>query len=164
DNLYTVFVDVVAADETLRYSRTNLDGITQLLNLRLELVRRNQLPEAEVDVLRSQVGQARLQVRAAEQALVRTTRTLAQLLNIPPPEAPTIRVQDTLRDARELPQSASDLIRMAQESRPDLIAYRLGVDRADADLRLALANRFSDVYLLAQPYTLQDNRPFGLKS
>ena len=36
--------------------------------------------------------------------------------------------------------------------------------RANADVRLALANRFSDVYLLAQPYTFQDNRPFGLKS
>jgi cobalt-zinc-cadmium efflux system outer membrane protein len=48
--------------------------------------------------------------------------------------------------------------------RPDLAAYRLGLTRAQADVKLALANRFSDVYLLYQPYTLQDNRPFGLKS
>ena len=50
------------------------------------------------------------------------------------------------------------------DSRPDLLAFRLGVERANADVRLAQANRFSDVYLLAQPYTLQDNRPYGLKS
>src|SRR5262249_13592363 len=72
DNLYTVYVDVVAAEETLRYSRTNLDGITRMLNLRLELDRARQVPEAEVDVLRSQVGQSRLQVRAAELALETT--------------------------------------------------------------------------------------------
>jgi cobalt-zinc-cadmium efflux system outer membrane protein len=53
---------------------------------------------------------------------------------------------------------------MALTYRPDLIAYRLGVARADADIKVARAERFSDVYLLAQPYTFQDNRPYGLKS
>ena len=36
--------------------------------------------------------------------------------------------------------------------------------RAEADVRLARANRFSDVFLLFQPYTYQDNAPYGLKS
>src|SRR4051795_12587258 len=56
------------------------------------------------------------------------------------------------------------LIQPAFASRPDLNAYRLGVARADADVKLANAERFSDIYVLAQPYTYQDNRPFGLKS
>ncbi|MFM1801398.1 MAG: Cobalt-zinc-cadmium resistance protein CzcC, partial [Planctomycetota bacterium] len=38
-------------------------------------------------------------------------------------------------------------------------AFRIGIERAFEDVRLARANRFSDVYLLYQPYTLQDNRP-----
>jgi cobalt-zinc-cadmium efflux system outer membrane protein len=38
------------------------------------------------------------------------------------------------------------------------------LQRAHADVALARANRFSDVYLLAQPYTFQDNRFQGLKS
>ena len=77
----------------------------------------------------------------------------------------SIRVEDTLRDSRELPQSAEDLIETALASRPDLIAFRLGVERAKRRRpALPMANRFSDVYLLAQPYTFQDNRPFGLKS
>ena len=52
---------------------------------------------------------------------------------------------------------------MGLSSRPDLNANRLGLTRAHADVKLARANRFSDVYLLYQPYTLQNNSPFGLK-
>src|SRR5262249_3444458 len=48
DNLYTAYVDVVAAEETLRYSRRSLEGLTQLLNLRRELFERGQVREAEV--------------------------------------------------------------------------------------------------------------------
>jgi cobalt-zinc-cadmium efflux system outer membrane protein len=164
DNLYTVYVDVVAAEETLRFSQAYADGITRLLNLMIELLKAGQVIQATTDAIRSQVEQASLQVREATQALGRSTRTLAQILNIPRSEAASIKVQDTLRDTRELPEPAETLIEKALASRPDLIAYRLGVERANADVRLALANRFADVYLLAQPYTFQDNRPFGLKS
>lgn len=164
DNLYTAYVDVAAAEETLRYSNKYLEGIARLLDLNLDLLKRGQVTEATTDAIRSQVEQARLQVRASTQALGRTTRVLAQQLNIPRADAASLRVQDTLRDARELPRQADELIRTALESRPDLVAMRLGVQRADADVRLAHANRFSDVYVLAQPYTFQDNRPYGLKS
>jgi len=42
-----------------------------------------------------------------------------------------------------------------------LQAYRLGIARSHADVKLALANRLADVYLFYQPYTFQDNSPFG---
>ena len=35
---------------------------------------------------------------------------------------------------------------------------------AEAAVRLAKANAFSDVYVLWQPYTFQDNAPYGLRS
>jgi outer membrane protein, heavy metal efflux system len=54
-------------------------------------------------------------------------------------------------------------VKLALDSRPDLNAYRLGVQRAEADVRLARANRLSDIYLVYQPYTLQEGQPFGLK-
>jgi cobalt-zinc-cadmium efflux system outer membrane protein len=60
--------------------------------------------------------------------------------------------------------SGDALLSIAMESRPDLIGYRLGIERAEADVRLALANRYQDIYVLYQPYTLQDNQPNGLKS
>ncbi len=56
------------------------------------------------------------------------------------------------------------MINLALNYRPDLRAYRLGVKRAEADVQLARAERFSDVYLLYQPYTFQNDAPIGLKS
>ena len=50
------------------------------------------------------------------------------------------------------------------KSRPDLIAQRLGNLLAEADVTLAKADWLSDVYVLYQPYTLQNNAPYGLKS
>ncbi len=46
---------------------------------------------------------------------------------------------------------------------PTSLAFRLGVSRAHADVRLAKANAYSDVYVLWQPYTFQDNSPYGVK-
>ncbi|MFO0888419.1 MAG: TolC family protein [Isosphaeraceae bacterium] len=164
DNLYTAYVDVVAAEETLRYSRAYATGITELLDLNLKLLKKGQITEATTDALRAQVEQAQFQVREAVQALGRTRRALAVILNIPREEAESLRLRATLRDVRRLPMTLDDIIRTAMDSRPDLAAYRLGVTRADADVRLARAERYADVYLLAQPYTYQDNRPYGLKS
>ena len=53
---------------------------------------------------------------------------------------------------------------IALAERPDIVSFRLGVRRAEADVRLAKANAYSDVYVLWQPYTFQDNSPYGLKS
>ena len=56
------------------------------------------------------------------------------------------------------------MLGVALAARPDLVSFRLGVGRAEADVRLALANRYSDIYVLYQPYTFQDSEPLGLKS
>jgi cobalt-zinc-cadmium efflux system outer membrane protein len=63
-----------------------------------------------------------------------------------------------------LPESEEQLIQRAMTARPDLVAFRLGLRRAELDVVVARKERFSDLWLLYQPYTLQDNRPFGLKS
>lgn len=164
DNLYTAYVDVVAAEETLRYSRAYAEGITRLLNLNRELLKKGQITEATTDALQAQVEQAQFQVRESTHALGRATRTLGVVLNVPRDEVNSLKVQSRLRQSVDLPMPMEQLIASALESRPDLNAFRLGVTRADADVKLARAERFSDVYLLAQPYTLQDNRPSGLKS
>ena len=54
---------------------------------------------------------------------------------------------------------------MATDERPDVVWHcGSAFCRAEADVRLARANAFSDVYVLWQPYTFQDNSPYGLKS
>ncbi len=164
DNLYTYYVNVVAAEETLRYSTRFVEGITKLYTLRLQLFERGQISSDQVNALRAQKELAEFQVRESTEALKHQTAVLATLLNIPRNQAGELKLRSSLRDVSPLPQPAEDLIQLALKSRPDLIAYRLGVARADLEIRLAKANAYQDVQLLYQPYTLQDNRPFGLKS
>jgi cobalt-zinc-cadmium efflux system outer membrane protein len=164
DNLYTAFVDVAAAELTLTFSKSYLVGITALLKVNQDLFDKKQISEDPVFAVRAQVEQAQLQVRESQQAVSRSTRALARMLNIPREQALSIRIRDSLRDDRPLPKKEEELVQIAMQSRPDLVAFRLGLARANAEVRLAQKERLSDFFLLYQPYTLQDNRPFGLKS
>jgi cobalt-zinc-cadmium efflux system outer membrane protein len=164
DNLYTLFVDVAASELTLSFSRSFLEGTTRLRDINLELLRKGQISEPTVDALTAQVDQSRVQVREAEQALSRTTRALAQILNVPRQDALALKIRTDLRNVDSLPQQEEELIETAMNSRPDLIAFRIGIERANAEYLLARRERLSDFYLLYQPYTFQNNAPFGLKS
>lgn len=164
DNLYTVYVDVAAAELTRSFSVAYLKGITDILGVTRKLYTETQIPESQVDHVTAQAEQAKIQVRDAEVAVTKATKALAQILNIPRSEALSVKIQTKLRDVEPSPEGEDALIQTSLNARPDLIAYRLGIERARADYLLARKERLSDFYLLAQPYTLQDNRPFGLKS
>jgi outer membrane protein, heavy metal efflux system len=112
----------------------------------------NQLEAAEVGVM------------DAEEAYRDAKRTLGGLLNIPPEQAEALEMRGTIRDLVPPPPPAEALTGMALVARPDLVAFRLGIALAEANVRLAEANRFSDLYLLYQPYTFQNNAPFDAKS
>ena len=89
---------------------------------------------------------------------------LAPLLQMNPIEAETIELRGTIDDPAPPPPPGEELVRIALDNRPDLVAARLGIRLAEADVRLARAERFQDVYVLAQPYTFQNNAPFDTKS
>jgi cobalt-zinc-cadmium efflux system outer membrane protein len=86
------------------------------------------------------------------------------LLNLPPNDAESFDLRGSIVDKGPGPPSSEELRQIALAVRPDIVSYRLGVQRAEADVKLARANRLSDIYVLYQPYTLQDNTPYGLKS
>ena len=85
-------------------------------------------------------------------------------MNLTNDEARSFELKGSISDSAPAPPPLDELTRMALEFRPDVISYRLGVSRAEADVRLAKANALSDVYVLWQPYTFQDNSPYGLRS
>jgi len=161
DNLYTAFVDVLAARETVRYARASVSGLAEVLKKTRAQLAQEAVTEPDVDRVAGQLGAARLGLRDAEEAHRDALRTLGGLLNIPPEQAEAMAVRGTIRDRAPPPPPVEELTRTALAVRPDLAAYRLGIARALSDVKLSRANSFADVYVLYQPYTDYNGRPFG---
>jgi outer membrane protein, heavy metal efflux system len=164
DNLYTVYVDAVQASLSLQYSKTYLKGIEEVLVRREQLFEAGQESEDNILQLRQQRNLGLIQVRESTQASYKAQQALALMLNIPLRDFDTIQVRDAYRDFRELPMSRDELVQRALRSRADMAATRLSISRAEADIKLAKANRYPDVYVLYQPYTLQNNTYLGVQS
>ncbi|MGC8642552.1 MAG: TolC family protein [Isosphaeraceae bacterium] len=164
DTLYTYFGDNVAAEITLQFARVYAQGLRRLLRLNEELKGAGFITPPDVLAIQAQLEQAELAIKEAEGALQASRQNLALVLNMPLAEAAKIQVRDFVRDVRPLPLSREALAERAYESRPDLLATRLAVERAHADVALGKANGYPDVYLLWQPYTFQNNSYLGVQS
>jgi cobalt-zinc-cadmium efflux system outer membrane protein len=164
DNLYTAYVDVLAARQTVIYARKSYDTLGQVLHVTQTLYEKDQATRADVFRIMNLHEASYIGLLDAEETLKQKKRTLGVFLNVRPQDAEKIELRGTIVDRGPAPPPEAELIQIALAVRPDIVAYRLGVQRAEADVRLARANRLSDVYVLYQPYTFQDNTPFGLKS
>jgi cobalt-zinc-cadmium efflux system outer membrane protein len=167
DNVYSAFVDVLAARTAVRYSEATLDpqrGLPKVLEVTESQRRRGVVTLAEVNRIKVQLDAARIGLRDAQEAYRRAKRDFATVLSLPREAVPGLELRGSIRQPAPSPPPLEELEKVALDARPDLVAFRLGIARAEADVRLAQANRFSDVYVLYQPYTLQNNQPYGLKS
>jgi cobalt-zinc-cadmium efflux system outer membrane protein len=164
DSLYSAYVDVLAARQTVRYAKAAVAGLTSLHKVTKELYEKDQETRAGVARVQSQLTTAEVGLIDSEEGLRKSRRALGVLLNMPADQAETLEVRGTIQDLSGGPPTQDELIRMALALRPDIVAFRLGVKSAEANVRLQLANRLTDVYVIYQPYTLQDNSPYGLKS
>jgi cobalt-zinc-cadmium efflux system outer membrane protein len=158
------YITAQAARETLRYAETGLVGLDRLLAASERLSVKGERNRSDVNRIRAQRDAAEIGVLDAREALNRAKRTLGGFLNIPPEVAETIELRGSIRDNSPPPPGIAELTQTALKCRPDLVAFRLGVGFASADLKLQEANRFADAYLLYQPYTFQSNAPLHLKS
>ena len=164
DQLNVAYVNVLAARQTYRYASTAVDGLNKLYKVTKELYDKDQNTRADVYRVQAQLNSAEVGLLDAEEGSRKTKRDLGVLLNIAPDQSETMEVRGTIQDLMPPPPASEELIQMALALRPDVVAFRLGVQTAEANVKLQLANRYTDVYVLAQPYTLQDNTPYGLKS
>ncbi len=164
DDLYSAYVDTLAARQTVRYSRKSVQGLTKLVAVTRRLYELDQNTRADVNRVVIQLSQAEVGLLDADEGLRKAKRALGALLNLPPEEAENMEVRGSITDSAPPPPPMDELIHSALAVRPDVVSYRLGVQSAEANVKLQLANRFTDVYVLYQPYTLQNNQPYGLKS
>jgi len=156
DNLYTRFVDVLAARETVRLARKSVAELEKEPEKPRGAAR--PLPGADDQRLEIQREAAEIGLTQAEEEYRDDLRALGVLLGMPAIEAERLEPRGSLSDSTPPPTLGEPLLRLAMASRPDLAAYRLGVKRAEADVGLAIANRYPDLYVLYQPYTFQDDR------
>lgn len=164
DNLYTAYVDVQAAKATLRFSQSAVEGLDRILVPIESKFRQGAIKESDYLKVAIQRESAEIGRRDAEESLRKAKRILGNLLNFAPEQADGIELRAALKDGGIDSPPSDALFNIAMESRPDLAAYRLGVCRAEADVKLAVANKYQDIYVLYQPYTFQDNQPTGNQS
>jgi cobalt-zinc-cadmium efflux system outer membrane protein len=153
DNLYTAFVNVLGERETVRYAEASVTGLREVLKKTRAQLENKTITEADHLQIKGQLDAAEIGLMDAEEMHRDAKRSLGVLLGIPTAHAEEMELRGTIHDRLPPPPPTDELLRIALGSRPDVAAFRLGIARAESDVRLAKANRFQDVYLLYQPYT-----------
>jgi cobalt-zinc-cadmium efflux system outer membrane protein len=159
DNLYTAFVDVLAAREAVRYLEASLTGLNEALIVTKQQLRGEERSGIELDRLTVQRDSALIALDETKASLSNATQILAARLNLPANDQLTVRGRITTPTDSVVP--LEELIGMALANRPDLTAYRLGIQRAQADVSLARAEAFPDMFVLYTPFGLRNNTPTG---
>ncbi len=143
DNLYSAYVDVLQARRTITFTEAGLEGLSRSLKATEDLYKRGERKLNEVRQVRIQRNLAEQQLLESREAYRKAKQALATQLNIPPDQADSIELYGTLKDQGFAPPPIGEMIQIALTSRPDVISYRLGLNRAKSDVKLQYANRFS---------------------
>ncbi len=160
-NLYAAYVDVLAAREDIRALRASIAGLNEVVRIHQEQYEKKAGTSADVDQAKSEREIAEVGLLDAQEVLLKRKRVLGEILNLPPEETERLELRGKLSEAGPPIPAVNELYQLAQDYRPDLASFRLGVQAASANVKLQQANRFSDAYLLYQPYTFQNNAPYG---
>lgn len=161
DNLYSAYVDVLAAREGVLYVQASLAGLNEAVNLIERQVRGNQQTVIELDRVIIQRDSAQIALDEAKASLAKASGNLATLLNFPATEDQELAVKGRILSADQHIPRSDELVAMAIANRPDLMSYRLGVQRAQAEVNLAQAEATPDIFVLYTPYSLRNNTPTG---
>jgi len=159
--LYVTYVDALAARETVRYAKASVENFEKVVQLTRELYEKGNRTSADLNRVKVKQSAALVGMEDAEVFYRKAKQKLISMLDLAIEDPDQLELRGLLKPAAPAIPDYPVLIDMAMASRPDLQAFRIGTERAGEEVRLALANRFSDVYLLYQPYTAQDNRPEG---
>lgn len=155
DRLYTAYVDVLEARVLRNTAQTDVTLLSELVETARRLVGQGQRPRAELTAATIREARAEVALRRAELSLQRARRNLAVLLAALE-QADTLKLRGSLHDRSAPPPCTDELIRLALSSRPDLVSYRLSVERAQAQVKQARAHGIEDVFLFFSPYQATD--------
>lgn len=159
--LYLAYTDVLVARETLRYAEVSLAGAKAMLDASQGRAGEDGANESDRLHLAIQYETARLDVDQARSELLRAKHRLAALLAIPREQAAKLEVRGRIHPPEPPLPDRNQLVQMALAIRPDVQAYRQGIDRAHADAHVARKERVDDVFVVYSPFVFQNNVPIG---
>jgi cobalt-zinc-cadmium efflux system outer membrane protein len=160
--LYASYVEALAARETVRYAQASVENFSKLEQVTQDLYERGNRTSADLSRVKVKRSAAQVGLEDAEVFYRRSKQKLIAMLDLAIEDPDQLDLRGLLKPPSPALPEYPLLLDLAFNSRPDLQSYRIGTERAYEEVRLARANRFSDVYLLYQPFTAQDNRPEGL--
>ncbi len=161
DNLYTVFVDVLAMRESVRYLEASVIALDEVIRVVKQQLRGEQIPVTTLDRLSLQRESVALALEEARAAQTRAREVLATLLDLPVGDDRELAIRGKLLTPKANLPPVEDLVGIALGNRPDVIAYRLGVQRARTDVGLAQREAFPDIFVLYTPWGFRNNVPTG---
>ncbi len=164
DDVYTGFVSALNARQTMLYSQKSVSGLGELKARTEQLYKNKQVTLLELDRVENLLRVAELGLYDARGAYRRSRLELGRLMNLRTDQVDRMDIRGRIIMQAPPPPPVEELRQIALAERPDIQAFRMGVSRAHADVKLAKANAYSDIYVLWQPYTFQDNSPYGVKS
>lgn len=153
DKLYSAYVDALEAEVRLGALRR---AAAQRWSGRGEKSGAGIVPGTQADGDRTETALRRanteMALREAEASLLQARRELALLLAVSVGKADGLAVRGSLRDRAPPPPPTDELISLALRTRPDLAAFQLSVDRAQANVQLSRAERWDDILTFYTPY------------
>lgn len=165
DDVYDSYVlGALATRQAVRYAQSSVKGLQSLVERTEQLHQRGGVSLGELNRAKNQLRTAQLGLADAEAAHRKAKIDLGSLMNLDRDEIQAMTFRGSIQESSAPPPPVDALIQIALAERPDILSYRLGVKRAEADVKLARANRYNDIFVLYQPYTFQNNAPYGLKS
>lgn len=162
-DLYVAFTDVIVTRDTLRYAEVSLAGAKTLLDASQQ-PHADEISEADRLNLSIQYETARLGVDQAQSELLHAKHRMAAMLMIPREQAAAIEVRGLIKAPEAPLPPRDDLVRLALDNRPDVLAFRLGIRRAQSDVQVARKEWVEDVFVVYSPYQFQNNAPIGGKN
>jgi outer membrane protein, heavy metal efflux system len=164
DDLYTAYLEVIVARETVRYAETSLAGADELFHKVEAQLRGGAITDPDYLSIAIQREAAEVGVEQARAQLLEAQHALAAMLYVPADTAGHLALRGALRDRFPPPPSAEELTALALVARPDLAAFRLGIHRARADAVVARKEVIEDIYVIYSPYQFQNNTPLGSRN
>src|SRR5262249_19732339 len=164
NDVYGAYVAALGARQTVRYAVRSVEGYGKLVTLTRQLFERGQVPAADLNIVENKLRIADLGLRDAQATYRKARLDLGSLMNLTVQEASAMELRGTIKDLAPPPPPVDELRQIALGAWSDITSFRLGLQMAHSAVRLARANAYSDIFVLYQPYTFQDNSPYGLKS